>query len=340
MKRELDRLRKDFEAEASKYLDLKLSVYFVYDGAPDERFGSPNYAINLWQYMGCMESPSDAAGIAAAQVTQFGLSGALVTAIAVVEGAETERFRRMASRAGSLLPQAFQDRVASEVIKNVKDPFRVGKPVFSWNQDPLAQWLNLVLVATSTFQPGRFRRATLAVDPFAASLTAFDHFLDVASASRSVTVDASSRTQKRFRVGLSFPGERRDFVRQIAERVRDAVGEVFYDEWFTAELAVPNLDTKLQGIYADDCELIAVFLCEKYNEKEWCGLEWRAIRELIKKRRDEDVMPFRFDDAAVPGIFSIDGYVDLRNRTPDEAAGFIVQRCEHRQDIARSPSEG
>lgn len=37
-------------------------------------------------------------------------------------------------------------------------------------------------------------------------------------------------------------------------------------------------------------------------------------------------MLVRFDGADIPGIFSIDGYIDVRQRTPEEIAEIICQR--------------
>jgi hypothetical protein len=51
-------------------------------------------------------------------------------------------------------------------------------------------------------------------------------------------------TSKRFRVALSFPGEKRDYVRQVADALAAKLGKdrVFYDDYYTAELARPELD--------------------------------------------------------------------------------------------------
>jgi hypothetical protein len=37
-------------------------------------------------------------------------------------------------------------------------------------------------------------------------------------------------------------------------------------------------------------------------------------------------MLMRFDDGEVPGVMSLDGYVDLRHHEPAEAAKFILER--------------
>ncbi len=134
--------------------------------------------------------------------------------------------------------------------------------------------------------------------------------------------------EMRFKVALSFPGEKRDYVAAVTAEVKKRLGRdvVFYDKDFTAQLARPNLDTLLQRIYLNNSDLVVVFLCAEYERKEWCGLEWRAIRNIIKNKNDHAIMFMRFDHADINGTFSIDGYVDLDEFTPLEAARMIVER--------------
>jgi hypothetical protein len=85
---------------------------------------------------------------------------------------------------------------------------------------------------------------------------------------------------RRFAVALSFPGEARQRVAAIAEYLSGHLGRerVLYDKFHEAEFARPNLDVYLQNLYHEHAALNVVFLCEDYEKKEWCGLEWRAIR--------------------------------------------------------------
>jgi Subtilase family/TIR domain len=133
---------------------------------------------------------------------------------------------------------------------------------------------------------------------------------------------------KRFAVALSFPGEHRDYVQQVLWELRRTLPrhKILYDRYLESELAGVNLSARLQRLYHDDSELIVVFISAEYQSKEWCGLEWRAIQDIIKERRDEEVMPLRFDNVNVPGLFSIDGYVDLRDRDPENVAFLIIDR--------------
>ena len=133
---------------------------------------------------------------------------------------------------------------------------------------------------------------------------------------------------KRFKVALSFPGEQRDYVLQVAESLAEQLGReaILYDAWYTAEFARPNLDTYLQNLYHTESSLLVPFLCADYERKDWCRLEWRAIRDLIKQCKDDDIMPMRFDNTHISGLFDIDGYLDLRDHTVAEVAELILKR--------------
>jgi hypothetical protein len=129
---------------------------------------------------------------------------------------------------------------------------------------------------------------------------------------------------------MSFPGEKRAYVSEVVEALRKTTGQdsVFYDYDYQSQLARPNLDTLLQCIYRNQSELIIVFLCAEYTQKQWCGLEWRAIRDIIKSKNDERVMFVRFDDAPVDGVLSIDGYIDARVHSASQLAKFIMERLD------------
>lgn len=68
--------------------------------------------------------------------------------------------------------------------------------------------------------------------------------------------------QRRFRVALSFPGERRDYVQAVAGNLAAALGRehVLYDEYLTAELARPDLDLYLGKLYREESDLLVPFL--------------------------------------------------------------------------------
>lgn len=131
-----------------------------------------------------------------------------------------------------------------------------------------------------------------------------------------------------FDVSFTFAGETRSYVEKTVNELQSLItmDRIFYDNFYKAQLARPNIDVLLQNIYRNQSKLVVVFLCEKYQEKEWCGIEFRAIKEMIKEKESDRIMFVRLDDGHVEGVFSTDGYIDGRIHTPREIAGFILQR--------------
>lgn len=125
-----------------------------------------------------------------------------------------------------------------------------------------------------------------------------------------------------------FPGEQRSYVSKVAGSLRKELGKdaVFYDYDYQSQLVRPNLDLLLQNIYRKQSELLVVFLSKEYAEKDWCGLEWRAVRDIIKSKQDSKIMFIRFDHTPIDGLLSIDGYIDAAKVKPAMVAKMIVER--------------
>lgn len=85
-------------------------------------------------------------------------------------------------------------------------------------------------------------------------------------------------SEKRFLVALSFPGEYRVFVADVARLLSRRFGRsrVLYDKFHEAEFARPSLDTYLQHLYHDQSQLVVVFLCSDYERKN--GLALNGVR--------------------------------------------------------------
>jgi hypothetical protein len=141
----------------------------------------------------------------------------------------------------------------------------------------------------------------------------------------SKAVDISTHN---FEVALSFPGEVRGLVEEMAGHLERLIGPnaYFYDNNYTSQLARPSLDTFLQDIYRNRSKLIVVFLSADYQRKNWCGIEFRAIRDIIAERQNDRIMFVRTDDGAVEGVFATDGYVDARQHDTARLATFIQER--------------
>lgn len=136
-------------------------------------------------------------------------------------------------------------------------------------------------------------------------------------------------TKHHFDVALSFAGENRKYVKKVADNLNKIIGvhSCFYDDNYKAQLASFSLDNLLQDIYRNRSKLVVVFLCGNYQEKKWCGIEFRSIREIIMEKKDnKKIMLVKMGDGEVEGVFKTDGYVDGRQHSPREIAEFIRER--------------
>lgn len=154
--------------------------------------------------------------------------------------------------------------------------------------------------------------------------------LEPASDSAYESIQTNDIKDIKFDVALSFPGEKRNYVSDVANILRENFDNdsIFYDFDYQSQLARPNVDTLLQNIYRNNAKLIVVFLSKEYAQKEWCGLEWRAVRDIIKSKGDEQIMFVKFDDVQIEGLFSIDGYIDANTFLPKKVAEFIMERVK------------
>lgn len=135
-----------------------------------------------------------------------------------------------------------------------------------------------------------------------------------------------------FDIAFSFPGSIRCYVEPIVRKVEFGmrVNACFYDANYTSLLARPSLDTLLQDIYRNRSKLIVVFLCKEYQEKTWCGIEFKAIQSIVhdKKANEQRIMFIRVDDGEVDGVFKTDGYIDGTKHSHEEIARMIQERLE------------
>jgi len=86
------------------------------------------------------------------------------------------------------------------------------------------------------------------------------------------------------------------------------------------------LDVLLLKIYRERSSLVVVFLSTDYAKSDWCGLEWRAVRDMIKSKNGKQLMFVRFDREPIDGTLSIDGCIDATIHGPNKTADFILER--------------
>jgi hypothetical protein len=333
---EIKRLVAAFEREADKFHDISFSVFYVTTEGPidNRKFNSPNHTIMLWQYYGGIEPLGGVERLfqnLKNSDLQWGLRGAELSAFGVIEGESCGLFSRMAKRAGGLFNEKESSLLKSRVVGDIQqaEVGRVSKPTAAVNSNEMAIWLNYLIYYISKVSPGKEKLRKIEPDPFSLSLLALESLLENPKIEK-VDRSLSKVENINFKVAVSFPGEHRSYVSKVVDVLRENLGKdkVFYDYDYQSQLARPDLDVILQNIYRNNSDLIVVFLCKEYSDKEWCGLEWRAVRDIIKSKEGERVMFVRFDNSPVDGVFSIDGYIDANCFSERDVSKFILERVK------------
>jgi hypothetical protein len=129
-----------------------------------------------------------------------------------------------------------------------------------------------------------------------------------------------------YEIVLSFAGEDREYVDQVAAILRSNDVSLFYDNYEEVTLWGKNLTEHLHKVYSSSARFCVMFISVNYAEKVWPTHERRSAFEKALASKEEYILPARFDDTEIPGLHKHIGYVDLRKKTPKELARMIVEK--------------
>jgi TIR domain len=139
----------------------------------------------------------------------------------------------------------------------------------------------------------------------------------------------SGKAPPRYDVCLSFAGEDRQYVERVASALAERGVRSFYDLHEEVDLWGKDLYQHLAEVYQHWGRYCIVFLSAAYAAKLWPRHELRSAQARALEEQREYVLPARFDDTEIPGVFPTTGYIDLRSKTPEELAELIVRKLAH-----------
>jgi len=126
----------------------------------------------------------------------------------------------------------------------------------------------------------------------------------------------------RYEVALSFAGEQRRYVEQVATALRSAGVTVFYDRF--EDLWGKDLTTELESVYRSGSRYVVIFVSQEYVGKSWTNHERQHALAGRIERHDDSVLPVRCDEATLPGLPTSIGYVSMTELKPAKLAELIV----------------
>lgn len=153
-----------------------------------------------------------------------------------------------------------------------------------------------------------------------------DH--EIERLNRAICLARTRDTATDYDVALSFAGEDRAYVEEVAGALVASGVKVFYDKLEEASLWGMNLYTHLSDIYRKRARFTVMFISRSYADKRWTSHEREAAQARAFADSREYILPARFDDTEIPGMLPTTGYVSIKERPPGDLAELILRKLQ------------
>jgi len=142
-------------------------------------------------------------------------------------------------------------------------------------------------------------------------------------------------------IALSFAGENRPYVEQVAAALKGRDVRVFYDDYERAILWGKDLYVHMSDVYRTRARYTAIFISKHYAAKVWTNHERQSAQARALVENEEYILPVRFDDTELPGLPSTVAYVNANSTPPLVLAEIIEEklRLSGRGGIAANQPE-
>ena len=136
-----------------------------------------------------------------------------------------------------------------------------------------------------------------------------------------------SKDAPRYQVALSFAGEQRDYVEEVARHLQSRSIAVFYDGFQPVSLWGRSGAEAFHEAFAEQSACVVIFVSEAYVSKAWPSHERRSALSRMIEAGDKYILPVRFDDTRVPGLPTDIIFESAHKRTSAQLATMIAQKA-------------
>jgi hypothetical protein len=130
-------------------------------------------------------------------------------------------------------------------------------------------------------------------------------------------------------VALSFAGEDRAKADELANSLKMAGLEVFYDDFEQAKLWGKDLFATLYDVYCHQSRYCIILVSKSYADKAWTVHERRSAQARVLKERDNEyLLPVRLDETPLPGLPDTTAYLNASMGMPRIAKLFVQKLAD------------
>ena len=130
----------------------------------------------------------------------------------------------------------------------------------------------------------------------------------------------------KYQVALSFAGEQRDYVEDVALHLRNRSIAVFYDGFEKVPLWGRSGTEAFHEAFAQQSAYVVMFISQAYVEKAWARHERRSALSRMIHEQGEYILPVHFDDTPVPGLPTDVIYERASEHTPAQLSAMIANK--------------
>lgn len=127
-------------------------------------------------------------------------------------------------------------------------------------------------------------------------------------------------------VALSFAGEDRPYVHQVAAELTRRGVNVFYDQYAETEMWGRNLIDHFNEVFSKQAKFCVIFISKAYAAKSWPNAERQVAQARSLLERREYILPVRIDDTPLQGMPETIHYVDARKAPVDKICDMIQSK--------------
>lgn len=129
-----------------------------------------------------------------------------------------------------------------------------------------------------------------------------------------------------FDIALSFAGEQREYVDQVANILKQKGITTFYDKFEEANLWGKNLYDYLADVYMNQAKFTILFISSDYGRKLWTNHERQSMQARAFQESSEYILPAKFDETEIPGVLPTTAYISLWDKSPGEFVEIIERK--------------
>ena len=144
---------------------------------------------------------------------------------------------------------------------------------------------------------------------------------------RELNDKESKLTESReYQVALSFAGEQRDYVEEVARHLAAKSIAVFYDGFEQPLLWGKDGTEIFHEVFSEKTTYVVMFISEAYAKKAWTRHERRSALSRMLREEQEYILPVRFDETPIPGLPDSILHLNAGDHLPAELSAIVAQK--------------